>query len=214
MQGIGHNFSPLHERIFSDPEVSVEDVLLAVSTHLEIEKRPAIDQLSAMAVLLSSNASRVPEKLEDAHITSALDLLSHMDAHCEEVSETKAGLVGVAEELVARLKTSCKPLEEGLSPLEKILRSRITDAMTIRIDDHNGDRTDAEDPMTSLTIRSASGARATLSFAEDLEIETAGEVPREFCAPCPKLIAAAVKSGKKVPGVRQKRKPTLRITTK
>src|SRR3546814_3349276 len=64
MQGIGHNFLPLHERIFSDPEVSVEDVLMAVSTHLEISHKTNLEQLASTSTMLASNKDRIPEDLD------------------------------------------------------------------------------------------------------------------------------------------------------
>src|SRR3546814_9904909 len=85
------------------------------------------------------------------------------------------------------------------SDLEKAVRNRITDAMISQIETHNNDRSESENAMNSLTLRASSGTRATLSLSEDHEIAAEAEVPREFCAPCPKLIGAAIKSGKEVP---------------
>src|SRR3546814_7221148 len=70
MQGIGHNFLPLHERIFSDPEVSVEDVLMAVSTHLEISHKTNLEQLASTSTMLASNKDRIPEDFDERHIRS------------------------------------------------------------------------------------------------------------------------------------------------
>jgi hypothetical protein len=214
MQGIGHNFLPLHERIFSDPEVSVDDVLLAVSTHLEISNKSNLEQLSATAALLALNKDRLPDQFDEAQIGSALNLLSHVDNHSAEVAEARLGVIAAAEDFVTRLKAVCKPLDDRIAPLEKAIRARITDAMISQIDAHNNERSTSEDQMGCLTLRASSGTRATLSMSDDHEIEVASEIPREFCTPCPKLIGAAIKSGKEVPGVKQKRKPTLRITTK
>lgn len=214
MAGIGHNYSPLHERIFSDPEISVEDVLAAVSTHIKSQNHLDINHLSTSAAALSTNQERLPETFGQIQITSALNLLAHMDAHADRVTETKASMLGAAETFVSNLKKDCKPLDEGIAPLEKILRARIVDGMIEHIDAHNSERTEHEDLMGSLTLKGSSGARATLSIGEEIVIEAEAEIPREFCTPCPKLIAAAIKSGTNVPGVKQKRKPSLRITTK
>src|SRR3546814_16368267 len=86
--------------------------------------------------------------------------------------------------------------------------------MISQIETHNNDRSESENAMNSLTLRASSGTRATLSLSEDHEIAAEAEVPREFCAPCPKLLGAAIKSGKEVPVVKTKRKANLSITTK
>src|SRR3546814_20155031 len=75
--------------------------------------------------------------------------------------------------------------------------------MISQIETHNNDRSESENAMNSLTLRASSGTRATLSLSEDHEIAAEAEVPREFCAPCPKLIGAAIKSGKEVQGVKR-----------
>src|SRR3546814_1056824 len=90
MQGIGHNFLPLHERIFSDPEVSVEDVLMAVSTHLEISHKTNLEQLASTSTMLASNKDRIPEDFDERHIGSALNLLSHVDEHGSKIAETRS----------------------------------------------------------------------------------------------------------------------------
>src|SRR3546814_13238007 len=86
MQGIGHNCLPLHERIFSDPEVSVEDVLMAVSTHLEISHKNNLEQLASTSTMLASNKDRIPEDFDERHIGSALNLLSHVDEHGSKIA--------------------------------------------------------------------------------------------------------------------------------
>src|SRR3546814_14197424 len=75
-----------------------------------------------------------------------------------------------AEDFVSRLKIACKPLDDGIAPLEKAVRNRITDAMISQIETHNNDRSESENAMNSLTLRASSGTRATLSLSEDHEI--------------------------------------------
>src|SRR3546814_4230941 len=78
MQGIGHNFLPLHERIFSDPEVSVEDVLMAVSTHLEISHKTNLEQLASTSTMLASNKDRIPEDFDERSEEHTSELQSLM----------------------------------------------------------------------------------------------------------------------------------------
>src|SRR3546814_2049941 len=111
-----------------------------------------------------------------------------------KIAETRLAILSAAEDFVSRLKIACKPLDDGIAPLEKAVRNRITDAMISQIETHNNDRSESENAMNSLTLRASSGTRATLSLSEDHEIAAEAEVTREFCAPCPKLIGAAIKS--------------------
>src|SRR3546814_3465323 len=112
MQGIGHNFLPMHERIFSDPYVSVEDVLMAVSTHLEISHKTNLEQLASTSTMLASNKDRIPEDFDERHIGSALNLLSHVDEHGSKIAETRLAILSAAEDFVSRLKIACKTLAE------------------------------------------------------------------------------------------------------
>jgi hypothetical protein len=214
MQGLGHNSITLRDRIFSDPEISVRDVLSAVSDHIQTTNKSDLESLTASATMLAGNKERLPEDFEAHHISSGLNLLAHMDAHSERAASARENMIADAESFVAELKASCKFIDEGISPLEKLLRSKITDHMLRSIDDHNAERSPTEEHMKTLTLRASGGAKATLSIGTDIEIESQEQIPREFCIPCPKLIAAAVKNGKNVPGIKEKRKPTLRITTK
>lgn len=211
---IGHNHMPLEERIFSDPSVSVGDVLTAVASRVERQYDKIIKDLADTAKALSGNKDRLPETFGQADVQKGLDLLARMDSHSTAVTQTRETVLKSAEEFVASLKALCKPLDEGLAPLEKTLRASITPALERILDEHNADRTDAEAKLGSFTIRAASGAKATLVDGEDVEVISPTEVPREFCVPDPKLLLVALKEGKEVPGTAKKRKTSLRISTK
>lgn len=211
---IGHNHMPLEERIFQDPSVSVEDVLAAVTSRIERANKTIIDELTKTAKTLSGNKDRIPETFTNAEVLTALDLLARIDDHANDVAETKDKVLTAAQEFLKNLTLLCKPLDASLSPLEKSLRTAIAPAMEKALDEHNAERTEGETRMNSLTLRSASGAKATLIDSQELEVIYPSNVPREFCVPDPKLLAEALKNGREVPGTAKKRKTTLRISTK
>src|SRR3546814_6563773 len=73
-----------------------------------------------------------------------------------KIAETRLAILSAAEDFVSRLKIACKPLDDGIAPLEKAVRNRITDAMISQIETHNNDRSESENAMNSLTLRARS----------------------------------------------------------
>lgn len=213
MSNIGHNHRPLENRIFDDPSVSVEDVLEAVSARIQRTNDEILTTLTEAAKALSGNKERLPASFCDADIMTALELLSHISKHNEKVDEQKGQMLTAVKEFTSTLDALCKPLNEGLKDLEKIVRERMQTAYLASVDQHNEERSESETPMTSLTLRAPSGAKATLIIGEDIDIQSAADIPRKFLTPDLKLLAAAVKKGEKVPGVEKKRKPSLRVST-
>lgn len=212
MSTIGHNRRPLVETLFVDTDVSIEEILEAVRIYVEGQHRAQISNLSESSATLAANKDRLPETLSDNEITRALDLLSKLSEQDAQIVEQKEILLKAAKALVSELEEIAKPMSEGLSALEKALRCKLTDAYVKRIDAHNAERSELEPQMTSLTLRSSSGAKATLTFGEEIIIIDPTKIPRMYLIPDPKLLAAAIKKGQEVPGVDKKRKPSLRIS--
>src|SRR3546814_8818963 len=101
-----------------------------------------LEQLASTSTMLASNKDRIPEDFDERHIGSALNLLSHVDEHGSKIAETRLAILSTAEDFVSRLKIACKPLDDGIAPLEKAVRNRITDAMISQIETNNNDRSD------------------------------------------------------------------------
>src|SRR3546814_20872062 len=79
-----------------------------------------------------------------------------------KIAETRLAILSAAEDFVSRLKIACKPLDDGIAPLEKAVRNRITDAMISQIETHNNDRSESEKAMNSITHRASTDTPATL----------------------------------------------------
>lgn len=214
MGQIGHNHAPLEERIFDDPSVSIEDVLTAVAARIERTNKPALETITKITDQLAANAPRLPETFSEEDARKALDLLDRLDQHSEVIAETRENVCAAAEKFVDTLKTLCKPLDGGLAALEKALRPRLESRLIADMDAHNGSLAPGEKLMSSLTIRGPSGAKATLVDGEEAVVVDAEKIPRNFCIPDAKKIAAAIKAGEKIPGVEGKRKTSLRISCK
>src|SRR3546814_19248725 len=99
---------------------------MAVSTHLEISHKTNLEQLASTSTMLASNKDRIPEDFNERHIGSALNLLSHVDEHGSKIAETRLEILSAAEDFVSRLKLACKPIDDGIVPLEKAVRNRNT----------------------------------------------------------------------------------------
>src|SRR3546814_2174132 len=104
--------------------------------------------------MLASTEDRIPEDYDERHIGSVLNFLSNVDEHGSKVAETLLSILSAAEDSVSRLKIACKPLDDGIAPLEKAVRKRITDAMISQIETHNNDRSESENAMNSLDRKS------------------------------------------------------------
>src|SRR3546814_17065698 len=97
----------------------------AGSTHPEISHTTQLEQRASTSTMLASNKDRNPEDFDERHIGSALNLLSHVDEHGSKIAETRLAILSAAEDFVSRLKIACKPLDDGIAPLEKAVRNRI-----------------------------------------------------------------------------------------
>lgn len=214
MSQIGHNHVPLEERIFSDPSVSVDDVLAAVASRIQRQNADEMARLSSIAEQLSGNIERLPETFTEAEAKKALDLLARLDAHSDDAEELRTNVCQAAQTFVENLSVLCKPLDQGLAALEKALRPKIEQFLVSDLDSHNADLADGEAPMTSLTLRSASGAKATMTDSVEMEIADKSKIPTNFLIPDAKALGAAFKAGEKIPGLGEKRKTSLRISCK
>lgn len=213
MSTIGHNRPPLRDRIFADPETSLEDVFEATAAHIKSTYQPDIDDITARTRILANNKDNLPDSLNDNEIGTALDLLAALTHQAEQIQETKNAVLAAVTNLVSDLNALCKPMEAGLGDLEKAVRSRLTDALSLRIDNHNKQRTEGEPIMTSLTLRGSSGAKATLIDGKEPQVSSSDLIPEKFMIPDTKAITAAWKKGESVPGVDERRKLSLRVTT-
>lgn len=205
--------SDLEQKIFGDGDNSVADVLNAVFCHIERTNISLLKTLSAKSKAFAGNKDRLPENLEDDEILTSLDLLSHLANHNDQITACKNDISGQVKDLTASLDSILKPLGEGLAALEKAVRVRLEAAYLRSLDQHNEQLEDGEKPMTSLTLRASSGAKATLVIGSEVDIQSADDIPRKFLTPDMKLLNAAIKKGEKIPGIGEKRKPSLRVST-
>lgn len=209
-----HNRPPLKDQIFLDPAVTIHDVTTALADHIEQIAHKRIALTSQVASLLAENKSRLPDEFDEDAVRKALDLLNRMENHSEEVVLLRDEVLGAPLQMIDRLKNLCEPLDAGLPALEKALRPKIECALTKLLGEHNRQLVDGEAKTSSLTIRSSSGAKATVTESEELEVADFDKIPREFLALDAKKVAAALKEGKEVPGTRKKIKTSLRLSCK
>jgi hypothetical protein len=209
--GIGHNRPSLADRIFAEPDATVTTVLEAVRDRIRAEAAGSIADTSARAKSLSGNAKRLPKALDDETFGRALDLLAEIGIQVERAGEVKTETVAAAKGVTDALTADCKPLDAGMAPLEKSLRPLVEGYLRERLDRHNATLPDGHEPMTSLTLRGASGARAAITVGTENVVVDATLLPREVCSPDQNLIDAEIERTGMVPGVEVRPKTSLKV---
>lgn len=208
---IGHNRPPLAERIFAEPDATVESVLAAMLGHIRSQHEIQVATLSARAKVLSANSKRLPEALDDVTVSKALDLLSEIALHSERAAEQKDAMLAAPKQVTDALVADCKKLEAGLAGLEKSIRPLLIDYLTSKLDNANSSMQDGDAPMTSISARGPSGASAAISMKSEIVVVDPDAVPRDLCVPDMTLIEKARASGRIVPGVEERECPSLRV---
>lgn len=209
--GMGHNRPSLEDRIFAEPDATIASVLEAVRDRIRSETAGDIASASARAKSLSGNTKRLPAALDERTFGSALDLLAEIGVQVERAGEVKTETVAAAKGVADALAADCKPMEAGIAPLEKALRPLIENHLRERLDAHNASLPEGHERMTSLTLRGASGARATITVATENVVVDATLLPREVCSPDQALIDAEIERTGKVPGVEVRPKTSLKV---
>lgn len=211
MTTIGHNHIPLVHHIFSDPSISIQDVLSAVVEQIKHQHGAQIDTLSTLAASLAANNDRLPNDLNDDQLGIALDLLGRLKQHEEQATELRELILSPLKETLKDLQQLCAPLDSGHGQLESALRTRIEGALSNRLSEYNSQRTAEEKHRSSMTYYGPNGSSATITVGSEVCISDPAAVPAEYCVPDLKRITVVVKQGKIVPGVASKTKNTLRF---
>lgn len=209
--GIGHNMPSLSDRIFSDPEVTIQDVLDAVVSHIRKNREDRIAELTERATRLEANSNRLPQNLDENGSTAALELLTALSIHEEAVIQERAEIIDAAKGLVTELTTLCKPLDAGLASLEKKIRPLMSEYLVRQLDAHNATLADGESLMTSISKRGPSGGNVSITDNWKASITDPNLIPRHLCVPDLKLIEAALANNNEVPGTEKVRAPSIRV---
>lgn len=209
--GIGHNRPSLADRIFAEPDATIATVLEAVRDRIRADAAGEIADASARAKSLSGNTKRLPKALDDETFGRALDLLAEIGVQVERAGDLKTETVAAAKGVADALAADCKPMEAGIAPLEKSLRPLIENYLRERLEAHNATLPDGHERMTSLTLRGASGARATITVGTENVVIDAALLPRGMCSPDQALIDAEIERTGKVPGVEVRPKTSLKV---
>ncbi|MAM84583.1 MAG: hypothetical protein CL472_07955 [Acidobacteria bacterium] len=208
---IGHNNPPLEDRIFQEEGATIATVLAAVEARILREHEDAISEIEARAKTLSANAKRLPEKLDEAGLDKALDLLAEIGNHSGKASDEKTEITSDAKSTLDALTKRCKNLETGISALEKKLRPMIEEALIDQLQAENDQLPEGEKPHDSYTYRAQSGAKASISMNKAPSITDENLIPREYLVPDMKSIEKDFAAGKDIPGIVSIDKAALRL---
>ncbi len=214
---IGHNNPSLEDRIFVE-DVTVEDVLEAVLSHVTKSNKAAISEISGRTKELVKNTKKIPDALNEDQMRNALELIADIGQHNDRVAEVKDEIIASTKKALADLNAICKPLDAGLAVIDKKLRPLMTDYLIKKLDDHNAERSEDEEPMRSITERGPSGSKATYTDGYSNIVVNPDILPRELMVPDQKLVDKAMENamkeddGKSVEGVERQRAGTLRVS--